>query len=448
MLSRFRPFQLSKEQENSYRQSCQKTDILQSRIGLLLFMMPVTGLIINDLHSFTPTPMSYGILAIRFSILICFIISLTLLGRVKDYHAYDLTIVALSLSYLAGSGVINLVHPPDFVFHITLVSIGIFVVYLVLPNRFVNQILVALALTLGDMAVILVTHPSSYSNVSSVFLNYVLANIIAFLSSWQIHSYRRRSYQDLTNYKRAQEDLEEHSKNLERLVVERTEKLKDAERLAAIGATAGMVGHDIRNPLTAITGAVYVANTRLKSFPESEEKQSLKENLDLIGDQTLYVNKIVADLQDYARPLTPEITTISIEGLFQSVFSTLKVPENIKIHRSVEPISAKLRTDSSFLQRIIFNLSNNAVQAMPNGGVLTVRATCKDGKAYFEVTDTGGGIPLDVRKKLFTPLYTTKSKGQGFGLAVVKRLSEALGGKVTFESEIGKGTSFHIEVPA
>ena len=90
-----------------------------------------------------------------------------------------------------------------------------------------------------------------------------------------------------------EDGLKKHSQHLEELVVERSEKLKNAERLAAIGATAGMVGHDIRNPLTAITGAVYIAKNKLKDIPDGEAKDGVKKNLELISEQTLYVNKIV-----------------------------------------------------------------------------------------------------------------------------------------------------------
>jgi signal transduction histidine kinase len=93
------------------------------------------------------------------------------------------------------------------------------------------------------------------------------------------------------------------------------------------------------------------------------------------------------------------------------------------------------------------NLFNNAIQAMPKGGKLTITASQKNSKAIITVKDTGEGIPLDVRSKLFTPLVTTKSKGQGFGLAVVKRFTEGMDGTVSFESEVGKGTKFVIELP-
>ena len=105
---------------------------------------------------------------------------------------------------------------------------------------------------------------------------------------------------DVTERKKAERALEKRAKNLESLVEERTKALRDSERLAAIGATAGMVGHDIRNPLQAIISDVYLAKTELASISDSEEKKNTLESLQEIEKNVDYINKIVADLQDFA----------------------------------------------------------------------------------------------------------------------------------------------------
>jgi signal transduction histidine kinase len=100
-----------------------------------------------------------------------------------------------------------------------------------------------------------------------------------------------------------------------------------------------------------------------------------------------------------------------------------------------------------FIRRVLTNLVYNAIQAMPNGGTLQITVYQKENQAVITVSDSGKGIPDEIKPKIFSPLFTTKAKGQGLGLAVVKRLVEALGGQITFESQLGKGTTFTINLP-
>ncbi len=238
-------------------------------------------------------------------------------------------------------------------------------------------------------------------------------------------------------------------KKAERQAQEATKKLQDSERLAAIGATAGMVGHDIRNPLQAITGDLFLAKTELSELPDNENKTNAIESLDEIQNNIDYINKIVADLQDYAKPLNPRAQETDVESVFNEILSKNGVPKNVKVSVNIEDKAKKIMADPDYLKRIAANLTLNAVQAMPEGGKLTIHAyadkTTSD--VLISVKDTGVGIPEDVKPKLFTPMMTTKSKGQGFGLAVVKRMTEGLGGTVNFESTEGKGTTFTVRLP-
>jgi PAS domain S-box-containing protein len=253
--------------------------------------------------------------------------------------------------------------------------------------------------------------------------------------------------QDITERKQIEQKLEEHTKNLEKLVDERTKQLKDAERLATIGQTAGMIGHDIRNPLQAIVGELFLIKQDVDSSPDSQCKRNTQESLGTIQEQIDYINKIISDLQDYARPLKPELVEVDLCIAIPQLLSTVKVPNNIQAFARCDKRLRKLKLDLTFLKRILVNLAINAIQAMPNGGKLIFRAFEQDNQTIITVEDTGVGIPDEIKPKIFQPLMTTKSKGQGFGLAVVKRLVEAQGGTITFESKVGRGTQFKITFP-
>ena len=252
---------------------------------------------------------------------------------------------------------------------------------------------------------------------------------------------------DITELKKMERNLQLHSEHLEELVREKTAELKDAERLAGIGETAGMIGHDIRNPLQSITGAVYLEKEEMKAMPDSELKRNLEESRRLIEEQTEYISKIVSDLQDYGKKLVPEIREYSVQEILEDALSTTHIPENIQLTTRITPDLPNVKTDPSYLKRTVTNLIINSVQAMPNGGKITISATAKEDKIQLSVHDIGNGISKEAKSKIFKPLFTTKAKGQGFGLAVCKRLMEAQNSTIDFESEQGKGTTFTIQLP-
>lgn len=252
---------------------------------------------------------------------------------------------------------------------------------------------------------------------------------------------------DITKRKQMERAIRGYSQDLEVLVKDATEKRLKSERLATIGQVAGMVGHDIRNPLQAILGDLYLAFDDLRSMADSEEKERVKESLMAIQQSVNYIEKIVLDLQDFVRPLKPIISEIDLEGLVEELLFKAEVPENIQASCQVEADVNAVKADVDLLKRVLGNLISNAVQAMPNGGDLSVHAYQYAENVIITVQDTGVGVPEELKDKLFTPLFTTKSRGQGFGLAVVKRLVESLDGSVSFESAIGKGSTFKICFP-
>ncbi len=208
-----------------------------------------------------------------------------------------------------------------------------------------------------------------------------------------------------------------------------------------------MGGHDIRNPLQAITGDIYLAKLEVAGLPDSEEKKSILESLVETEKNVDYINKIVQDLQDYARPLNPKPEESDLKDVFEKLIAKNGLPKNVEVGIKVADDARKIDADSYYLNRIMYNLVTNAVQAMPNGGELYIHAYADADDVVIAVEDTGVGVPNSLKSKLFTPLFTTKSKGQGFGLAVVKRLVESLGGSVSFESKEGRGSTFSLHIP-
>ncbi len=220
----------------------------------------------------------------------------------------------------------------------------------------------------------------------------------------------------------------------------------DAERLAAIGETAGMVGHDIRNPLQAIVGDLYLLTEDVEKISDQQSRHSAKENLEAIKENIDYINKIIADLQDYARKTEPIKQETDIGQAVRTILAAIKIPANIHADFSCGQ-NILMKMDRLYIRRILTNLVTNAIQTMPKGGKLTVSLTREGENVQLVVGDTGDGMTKEVQDRLFSPLFTTKAKGQGFGLAVGKKFVNELDGTITFESQLGKGTKFTVILP-
>jgi PAS domain S-box-containing protein len=242
------------------------------------------------------------------------------------------------------------------------------------------------------------------------------------------------------------EQLKEYAEHLEDLVQERTKELREAERMAAIGETTAMVGHDLRNPLQAMTGTLYLA----KKFVSSEKVEDRNEAVGLLGtldDEIQYMDKIVSDLQDYARPVGAEPVEISLPDLVRTAVSNAKIPGNVEVTVDIQGGSSNVKVDPLLFRRVLTNLIVNAVQAMPEGGKLTIAGSRGDESLAVAVQDTGAGIPPASLEKIFNPFFTTKAQGQGLGLAVCKRLMDSQGGTIEVSSEVGKGSTFTLTMP-
>jgi len=250
------------------------------------------------------------------------------------------------------------------------------------------------------------------------------------------------SFIDIDRLKRVEEKLIADSENLERLVEERTNQLGDATRLSAIGETAAMVGHDLRNPLQAILNTLHLAKDKARSGTDT----GLLGLLVTVQEQADYVNRIITDLQDYARPVKTTLVEVDAADLLNEVLSSFEIPATIKVITDIQP-GTNIKADPSLLRRALTNIITNALQAMPDGGRLSIKVQRGEKTVQIKVIDSGEGVKPDVAAKIFNPLFTTRAKGTGLGLPIAKRLVEAHEGNIKLTSEPGKGTSILIELP-
>ncbi|HET6818864.1 MAG TPA: HAMP domain-containing sensor histidine kinase [Mycobacteriales bacterium] len=214
------------------------------------------------------------------------------------------------------------------------------------------------------------------------------------------------------------------------------------ERLAAIGQLASTIGHELRNPLGVLSNAVYLLRGDLGEAPSDAAKRHLATAEREVSAATV----IVSDLLEFARQRDPVLGDVDLEALVNEVLSVLPPPTGVEVAADVSP-SATARADRDQLRQLLLNLLSNAYQSMPEGGRVTVGAMTGGGVARLWVTDTGEGIPKDVKERLFEPFFTTKARGVGLGLAVCSRVVEAHHGEISVDSTPGEGSTFRVTLP-
>ena len=217
------------------------------------------------------------------------------------------------------------------------------------------------------------------------------------------------------------------------------------EKLAIIGELATMVAHDLRNPLTSIKNACFYLKSTCPPRDGAECK-SVFEMVEILEQETAFANAIINDLLDFAvkRPL--ERRRKNINNVIKRSLKKANMVENVRIERNfaLRPIA---NVDEEQLERVFLNLIKNSAQAMAEGGRLTIETSETADHVEVVVRDTGTGIAKENMSKIFQPLFTTKAKGIGMGLAICKRIVEEHSGTIDVESEVGKGTAFLIKLP-
>lgn len=226
------------------------------------------------------------------------------------------------------------------------------------------------------------------------------------------------------------------------------ERLREAEHLSAIGQLSRTIAHEIRNPLNYIS--LCIDHIKEKYRPEGDEKSAALVSLINSMKQEIHrLDKLVSDFLDYGRPLKLNLHQAKMENVLSETMELIKIKadsEKVTINEQYDFLP-EIMLDSELLKTCFFNIISNSLQAMPDGGTLSIRTSQLDGQFVLQVSDTGTGISKENLSKVFEPFFTTRSKGLGLGLAITKRVMEEHGGKIEFVSEEGKGTEATLSIP-
>lgn len=251
----------------------------------------------------------------------------------------------------------------------------------------------------------------------------------------------------------AKEELEKFTKFLERRVEARTRELKAAqdelikkERLAAIGQMASVVGHEIRNPLAVINNSTYFIKTKLAAEAAGLDPKIAK-HIAIIESEIKQANGIISEILTFSRTRALNPVVLAINSFLEEILSVHPIPSPIRVVKGYDPRNPTVSIDADEMRQAVRNLIGNAVEVMPQGGTLRVATEIVQDWVRIDVADTGPGIPPEVLEKIFTPFFTTKARGTGLGLAVVRKVVDRHQGRVEAETEAGKGTVFHVYLP-
>jgi len=234
-------------------------------------------------------------------------------------------------------------------------------------------------------------------------------------------------------------------------------QLQTADRLAAISRVSGGVAHEVKNPLNAILLHVEVARTRL-----AQGETDITPQMDIISREILRLDRVVKTFLDFTRPVELNYKTVALQDVLNEVVELARPQADAGKIRMIVDVApdgvpfapntpfaagAQVRVDFDLFKQALLNVVVNAMQAMPEGGELRFESTVANDMAEIRISDTGTGIPPELREKIFRLYFTTKAGGSGIGLAMTFRIVQLHDGTIDFSSEPGKGTTFVIRLP-
>ena len=223
------------------------------------------------------------------------------------------------------------------------------------------------------------------------------------------------------------------------------DELELSRRLAAVGRLTSGVAHEVKNPINAI-----VVHLELLRQKAKEQDPDVRRHMDVIGSEIRRLDRVVQTLVDFTRPMELRLVDNDLARVLEDIVA-LATPDaekhGVHVIRHIGPEPLPVKIDIDLVKQAVLNIMINGMQAMAKGGNLTISAHRDDGEALVEITDQGGGIPPEIREKIFNLYFTTKSGGSGIGLPMTYRVLQLHNGSLDFDSKVGEGTTFRLRFP-
>lgn len=234
---------------------------------------------------------------------------------------------------------------------------------------------------------------------------------------------------------------QELEKNLRELR-ETQDRLVRTEKLAVVGQLTASIGHELRNPLSRIKTAAAL----LKNEIQDANKET-NELLKIVDNEVMISTKIINDLLDFSRERKPDLKQCDLNEIITDTLNRLRFPEYIIVDTQLDKTIPRIYLDDGQIQQIIINLVLNSIQATENSGKIYIHTQLNNEFVNLTIKDTGCGIPAANLEKMFEPLFTTKQKGIGLGMSIVKMLVEKHGGTIQIQSRENIGTTITLKFP-
>jgi two-component system sensor histidine kinase HydH len=221
--------------------------------------------------------------------------------------------------------------------------------------------------------------------------------------------------------------------------------MRRSERLAALGQLSAGLAHELRNPLSTMKTSAEMLTRNVAA-----ENEVAREVAGFISSEVDRTNSLVTRFLEFARPLKPRLATADVTEILDRAGALIErdAPQyRVTVYKNYSPDLAPFPFDAELMERVFYNLLLNAAQASAEGGAITVKTRLVNGTAEIAVIDRGAGIDPRIVEQIFNPFFTTKPEGSGLGLAIVSQIVDEHGGRITVESEPGKGTVFRVHLP-